>query len=433
MKNKKLYLECYSGISGDMFTAALIGLGADQDKLQQALASIPLTGYTVMISTVNKSGIEAYDFNVALDKGMENHDHDMEFLHGKKHGGTNIMPHGHTHRGLDEISQIIGLAKITEHAKTIALKIVQVLAEAEGEAHGCKTNEVHFHEVGAIDSIVDIVAAAVCLDDLAVTDVVIPCLYEGKGTVRCNHGVMPIPVPAVMNIIRNYGLPVHIMDMEGEFITPTGAAIAAALSTSCRLPSKFRILRTGIGAGKREYEKPSILRAMMIEADACTFDQDASDTGFLGPDADQDAIYKLESNMDDCSGEILGYLMERLFESGARDVHYTPVFMKKNRPGWQLNVICRQTDIAELERIIFSETTTIGIRRQKFERTVLPRRQEKVLTPFGEAEVKVCFLDSEVRYYPEYESIKKLARKGKVPFSVVYNAAWEICKNGFQM
>lgn len=240
-----------------------------------------------------------------------------------------------------------------------------------------------------------------------------PKLCEGMGTVRCQHGILSIPVPATANIMEAYQLPIEIMNVQGEFVTPTGAAIVAALKTDTRLPGQFCIKKIGLGAGKRTYQRPSILRAMLIEA--CDVTDDTEN------DTERDAICKLETNIDDCSGEILGYTMERLFAAGARDVHYMPVFMKKNRPGWQLNVICDETKIAELEQIIFEETTTIGIRRSPVERSVLDRQIQKVMTPLGEAEVKVCRIGQKKKIYPEYESVVKLCKEHNMTYQEVYD------------
>ena len=476
---KKLYLECYSGISGDMTVAALLDLGADEKVLLEALESLPVSGFRVEIKRVVKSGIDACDFRVILDKEHENHDHDMEYLHGHEDGhmhhghqeheacGEHVHSHiheegnghhhdhthgesgghhhdhahgesgghhhdhiheegrhhehshvhehshhhHHEHRGMREIRQIINQGSMADGAKKLALKIFEILAQAEAKAHNMAIDEVHFHEVGAVDSIVDIVAAAVCLDNLDIHEVIVPMLCEGTGTVRCQHGILPIPVPAVANIMRSHKLPVRIVDAEGEFVTPTGAAIVAAVRTSETLPKEFAVEKVGIGAGKRNYERPGILRAMVI--------QDRAD--------DQDVIWKLESNIDDCSGEVLGYVMERLFEAGARDVHYTPVFMKKNRPAWQLNVICAKEDIEKLEQIIFRETTTIGIRRMEMERTVLRREERIVDTVFGPAQVKVCEARGVKRSYPEYESVARLAGEHQAPFSQVYQTVQRCC------
>lgn len=446
-----LYLECASGISGDMTVATLLDLGADQEVLEKAIASLPLEGFSIEVSRVKKSGLDACDFLVRLDGEHENHDHDMEYLHGDAaHGHGHVHEvsshphedgvhehgheehgHSHTRRGLEEVLDIISRAELSDRAKDTAVRIFTILARAEAKAHGVPLEQVHFHEVGAVDSIVDIVAAAVCLDNLDITEAVVPRICEGRGFVRCQHGVIPVPVPAVVNIAQACRLPLHLTETEGELVTPTGAAIAAAVRTGKQLPESFVIKKTGIGAGKRTYDRPSLLRAMLIEpADARPGDRkDQSGSGQVPAggygntaaidksDARNDRVCRLETNIDDCTGENLGYVMERLFEAGARDVHYTPVFMKKNRPAYQLNVICSRELAPEMENIIFRETTTIGIRRIEMERTVLERFAETVQTSLGEAEVKVCTLpDGEKRCYPEYASAKRLAGENGISF-----------------
>ncbi len=428
MNKQKLYLECYSGISGDMTVAALLDLGADKEVLNEALNSLSVSGqFQTKISRVSKAGLDACDFDVILEH--ENHDHDMQYLHGHtyahehthdhehthSHGHDHEHHHHHEHRGLIEIQGIIRCSKMTDRAKELAEKIFDILANAEAKAHGKPKTEVHFHEVGAVDSIVDIVSVAICLDNLGIDEVIIPTLYEGCGTVRCQHGVLPIPVPAVANIVNAENLTLHITETEGEFVTPTGAAIAAAIRTADKLPENFRILRTGIGAGKRNYERPSLLRAMLIE------EQD-------NQEVEKDEIVKMESNIDDCTGEALGYTMEKLMEAGARDVHYFPVFMKKNRPGYQLNVICKENQIAQLQKIIFEETTSIGIRIQHMERSVLPRRIEIRDTSMGEVQVKICTLPSGERMYPEHESIAKICKESGRSWQEVYRQIVEECQ-----
>ena len=439
MKNK-LYLECTSGISGDMAVAALLDLGADSEKLKKALKSLPVKGFDIKISRVVKSGIDACDFDVVLDKEHENHDHDMGYLHGHEHGGYshNEARHGHEHgehshehgeshshhghhhhehRGLNEIMMIIDHADMTDRARYYAKKIFTILAAAEAKAHNVPADQVHFHEVGAVDSIVDILSVAVCMDDLDVEEVIIPRLCEGSGTIRCQHGILPVPVPAVSNIVSAHHLKLHITPVQGELVTPTGAAIVAAFLTSEKLPEDFTVEKIGIGAGKRQYECPGILRAMLIrEAEKNTEIQKFSDT-------ESDTIIKLESNIDDCSGETLGYVMELLYEAGAREANYMPVFMKKNRPAWLLTVICKEDQVSGMERIIFKETTTIGIRRQKMERTVLKREKRTVVTPLGDVEVKVCIFDGQEYIYPEYESVKKLCKKTGVSYREAYHMA----------
>lgn len=405
---KTLYLECNSGISGDMTVASLLDLGADEAVLEKALSSLPVQGFQTKISRVKKAGLDVCDFNVILDEMHENHDHDMEYLHGHSHEKEDghSHTHPHVHRGFAEVVQIIEGAEATDRAKAIANRIFEILAEAEAKAHGLPKEQVHFHEVGAVDSIVDIVAASVCLDNLDIEECIIPVLCEGQGSIRCQHGLLPVPVPAVVNIAAGHQLKIQITECKGELVTPTGAAIAAAIKTKDALPADFVIEKIGMGGGKREYERPGILRAMLIEDKA--------------QETETDVIYKLESNIDDCSGEALGYVMERLLTEGAKDVNYIPVYMKKNRPAYQLNVICKRKDISRLEQIIFSETTTLGIRRQRMERTVLERRTEKIQTSLGEATVKICKVDNDVRKYPEYESVKALCKAHKKSYQDVY-------------
>ena len=409
--SKTLYLECCSGISGDMMTAALLDLGADVEVLRKALKSLPVDGYEIKISRVKKAGLDVCDFNVVLDATHENHDHDMEYLHGHQKEQREGHGHGHVsheHRSLADILKLIEMGDLTLRAKQTASDIFCILGEAEARAHGVPGDQVHFHEVGAVDSIVDIVSAAVCLDNLEITDVIVEELYEGRGTIRCQHGILPIPVPAVVNIAQKHHLNLRITDVEGELVTPTGAAIAAAIRTKERLPEHFSIQRVGMGAGKRSYTCAGILRAMLI----CGEEQGM----YL-----HDFVCRLETNIDDCSGEMLGFLMERLMEAGAKDVSYTPIYMKKNRPAYQVTVICRDEDADRMEDIIFEETTTIGIRKIKMERSILKRDIRTISTEFGEMKVKVCELPSGERIYPEYEEAVKICRK----YGISY---YEVCR-----
>lgn len=284
---KSLYLECNAGISGDMLVAALLDLGADKEALAKALQSIPAKGFEYKISRVSKAGVDCCDFDVILDEEHANHDHDMAFLHGNgdavvhshehehhhdhEHEHSHVPHehhHHHEHRGLQEVIAIINATDMSAAAKALALKIFDIIADAEAKAHAVEKNAVHFHEVGAIDSIVDIVAIAVCADSLGVENVIVPELCEGRGTVRCQHGVLPVPVPATANIMQRFGFNVRLLPVQGEFVTPTGAAAAAALMTTDELPQSFKILGIGLGAGKRQYERPSILRALLIEDNA---------------------------------------------------------------------------------------------------------------------------------------------------------------------
>lgn len=445
--DKKLYLDCGSGVSGDMFVAAMIDLGADPDALEKALDSLPADGFFVEISRVKKAGIDCCDFHVHLDDDCENHDHDMDYLYGnltlaagsgcscheesdgeehhchcheEGHDGEahhccrQGKDHHHTHRGLAEILPMIDACDMTETAKALARKIFRIIGEAEAKAHDLPLDKVHFHEVGALDSIVDVVAAAVTFDSLHIKEVIVPKLTEGTGTVRCRHGVMPVPVPATVNIVSAYKIPMELTGAKGEYVTPTGAAIAAAISTSHQLPPSFVIKKAGLGAGKRAYtDRSGILRAFLIQGEE---------------NEDRDKVVKLETDIDDCSGEVLGYVMKKLFKAGAKDVHYAPIFMKKNRPAWELTVICREDKVEEMEKIIFTETTTIGIREYPLRRSILDREEKEVETVYGKASVKQVSLGKMIRSYPEYETVKKLAKKSKVPFMDVFDAVKEAAK-----
>ena len=373
-----LFFECGTGISGDMTVAALLDLGADRDKLMRVLEGIPGGGFEAKVSRVKKSGIDCCDFDVILDEEHDGHDHDMEYLYGHLHEHDHDHDHhdhehdhGHAHHhhtGMREIREIIGNLEMTEGARALALRIFGILAEAESRAHGVPVEEVHFHEVGALDSIVDIVAAAVCLDDLGISKVAVTGITEGSGTVRCQHGILQVPVPAVAQIAGAHGLPMRFTDRKGELVTPTGAAILAAVMTQDSLPGTFVIEKIGLGAGKREYEIPSILRAMVI-----------------------------------------------------RTAHYCPVFMKKNRPGWELTVICDEESRNRLEQVIFEETTTIGIRRQRMERSILTRKFVSVDTRYGKIPVKISGEGASRRIHPEYEMTAEAAGKYGVPFGTVYD------------
>ncbi len=284
MKVQNLYIECSSGISGDMTVGALLDLGVEEQGLLDALHSLPLTEYEIVISDVMKSGVHAKDFDVQLR--TQNFDHDMQYLYGRhekqevehvhehdhgqahehthEHHQVQEAGHTHVHRGLKEIEDIIDAGALTDNTKKLAKKIFHILAEAEGKVHERPMEEVHFHEVGAVDSIVDIVAIAYCMDALGFMEAYVPTIYEGHGTVRCQHGVLPVPVPAVLAIAEKYEISMSFLPLEGEFVTPTGAAFVAAVSNQKPLPKGLQIKKVGVGAGKREYDGPGVVRAMII-------------------------------------------------------------------------------------------------------------------------------------------------------------------------
>ena len=426
---KILYLECNSGISGDMTVGALLDLGADRQVLENALESLGVDGYHLHFGRKVVCGLDAFDFDVHLEADGHGHSHEHthrqedayervdscghlevhEHCHGHKHEHSHEHEdghsHSHTHRNLHDIYHIIDRLDSNERVKEMARTMFRIVAEAESKAHGLPVEQVHFHEVGAIDSIVDIISAAVCIDNLGVEDVVVSALSEGHGHVHCQHGVLPVPVPATANIASSYGLKLHFTDNDGEMVTPTGAAIAAALRTKDRLPSSCRLLKVGMGAGNKMFKQANVLRAMLLETS-----QEEDRT-----------MWVLETNLDDCTGEMLGLTMEMLLDAGAADVWYTPIHMKKNRPAYMLSVLCRESSIEAMEEIILTQTTTIGIRRYPTERTILERSEIQVETSYGPADVKVCAYKGRKFFYPEYESIRRICMEQGADFQTAYH------------
>ena len=393
MENKLLYLEGASGISGDMTVAALLDLGASREKLDAVLKSMNLEGFEYQVSRKSSYGIAGTDFDVIL------HDHHH---HEHEHGHE----HHHEHRNLDDVCAVIDRGTMTDGARELAKKIFRIVAEAESKAHGVPVSEVHFHEVGAIDSIVDIVSAAVLIDDLGIRECVVTGLAEGSGYVHCQHGDLPVPVPAVLNIAQAHGIALRTATANGEMVTPTGIAIAAALRTRDRLPAEYKVEKVGIGLGKRDFGRANILRAMILEETV-----------------DPEQMYVLETNIDDATGETLGLALEKLMAAGASDAHFLPCFMKKNRPAYLLRVIAAAPEIPALERILFESTTTIGMRKLPVDRTCMDREIRTVELPFGTVSVKRCTWNGVVRNYPEYESVRALAERTGKEFQLVFALA----------
>lgn len=467
-KEKILYLECYSGISGDMTVGALLDLGASRERLMKELEKLGIGGYHLHFGRTQKCGIDAYDFDVHLEEEEhdhghdhdhnhhhdheehdhghshahdhhEDHDHDHhhhgdhghhhheDHSHTHDHGHGHDHHHSHVHRNVHDIYQIIDRLE-DEEARRLAKEMFRLVAEAESRAHGLPVEQVHFHEVGAVDSIVDIVGTAVCIRDLGISRVAVSPLSEGRGYVKCQHGVMPVPVPATAGIAAACGLTLRLTDNEGEMVTPTGAAIAGCLRTEQELPERYIIEKIGMGAGTKDFKNANILRAMILvpeEEEQTEKEQKQSgkaEPGFSGTQ-EPDSMYVIETNIDDCSGEALGFLMECLLEEGAADVWYTPAVMKKSRPAYVLHTLCRRAQIEDMEGLIFSHTTTIGIRRYPVERTVLNRRVEEMDLPLGKLAVKVCSFRGEERFYPEYESIARISRETGMGFAEVYHLA----------
>ncbi len=429
---KTLYLECRSGISGDMTVAALLDLGGSAEKLDSVLKSLNVDGFTYEIGRRKSCGIEGCSFDVHLEEEEHHHhhhhhghehchdhedhhhdhghcheDHHHDHEHCHEHNHCHEHHHHHEHRNFADVCAIINKGAMSDRAKTLAKKIFAIIADAESCAHGIPVEEVHFHEVGAIDSIADIVGAAVLIDDLDITRCIVTGISEGEGSVRCQHGIIPVPVPAVVNIARHWRIPLRPTGVTGEMVTPTGIAIAAALRTSEKLPDEFFIEKTGIGTGKKEFPHANILRAMLIEEKKQSPDE----------------VFLLEANIDDASGEVLGYAMEQFLASGAVDVHYVPCFMKKNRPGYILSVMVPAENVETMEDLIFRHTSTIGIRKRPLERSCMAREKIKVETSAGIVEVKKCSWKDIVKFYPEYESVKAAAQKTGVDFRQIFDEA----------
>ena len=407
--SKLLYLEGASGISGDMTVGALLDLGASREKLDAVLKSLHLEGFEYVVSRKSSHGIEGCDFEVTLHE-HEHHEHDHGHEHHhEEHHHDHGHEHHHEHRNLKDVYEVIDRGEMTPRARGLARTIFRLVAEAESKAHGKPVDQVHFHEVGAVDSIVDIVSTAVLIDDLPLSGCVVTGLTEGHGTVHCQHGDLPVPVPAVLNIASSCGIPLRTSDVNGEMVTPTGIAIAAALRSRKELPREYTVSKVGIGLGKRDFGHANILRAMLLEEKA-----------------DPERIWQLETNIDDCTGEQLGLALEKLMAAGARDAHFIPCFMKKNRPAYLLCVIADEAHLAEMERIIFESTTSIGVRKIPVERTVMQRETVELKLPFGTVAAKKCTWNGVVRCYPEYESVKALAAGAGMDFKTVFNAAKEL-------
>ena len=456
MDEKILYLDCASGISGDMTVGALLDLGASREKLVRALDSLGVSGYHLHFGRTKKCGIDAYDFDVHLEEEEHHHDyehghehehshdehehshdehdhehhHDHEHTHDHEHAHTHDHEHSHEHAhthdhmhphvhcNIHDIFEIIDRLDASDRVKNLARRMFEIVAGAESKAHGIPVSEVHFHEVGAIDSIVDVISAAFCLEDLGIHRVVVSPLSEGHGFARCQHGLMPVPVPATANIAAAQGLELTLRDVEGEMVTPTGAAIAAAFRTEAALPKKYQIEKIGIGAGNKDFAHANILRAMLLTDKTVEVE-----TGKDGHD--ESSMWVMEANLDDCTGEALGYAMEVLLEAGARDVWYTPAYMKKNRPAYVLHVLTTAEKREELEQLVFSCTTTIGVRRYPVERTILPREVKEIQTRYGAAKVKICKRGGVDTCYPEYESVRAICRETGKRFMEVFHGVME--------
>ncbi len=458
------YLECFSGMSGDMFLGALIDAGVSPRLLEDAVAALNV-GARLEISRVVRSGISATKVDVWVDgeKDMpreevwakqskagsqehshehgahthdehehHSHEHHAHEDHAHEHHGhghhsheshshdhpveaqeTHEHPHAHSHgRGLTEIRKIINAAAISAAAKNTAIRIFEALGAAEAKIHNSSIESVHFHEVGAVDAMVDIVCAAVGAEALAVDQFVCSTLNVGGGTVKCAHGTFPVPAPATVELLKD--APVYSSGLQAELVTPTGAAIVKTLATRFGAFPEMKIEKSGYGAGSRDFPgHPNVVRLTIGEA-----------ASTLAAKTTSESVTVLEANVDDLNPQVFGYVMDRMLEQGALDVFVVPVQMKKNRPGTLLTILCKPESASTLIEMLFTETTTLGVRRREESRQTLARRWESVATPWGDVRIKIASMNGTVtNYAPEYEDCRKLAAEHQVPLKTVMQEA----------
>jgi uncharacterized protein (TIGR00299 family) protein len=378
------YFDCFAGASGDMVLGALLDAGVEPEVWQRELDKLNLSDYELEIERVQKQGIAATSVRVLVNEGSQE-------------------------RQLAEIEELVGTSQLPTEVKEASVEIFRRLAVAEAKVHGTTPDQIHFHEVGGVDAIIDIVGSVVGLRLLGVEEIYVSALPLGRGFVDCAHGRLPLPAPATVELLQ--GVPILSRDVEGELVTPTGAAILTTLAKGFGPFPPMTVERIGYGAGQKDFPFPNLLRLLV---------------GITSPtlDARMETLTLLEANIDDLNPEFYGHLMERLFTAGALDVYLTPVQMKKNRPGVLLSVACTPAQAEALAALVFAETTTIGLRRQEVQRWVLARERVEVETPYGTVGVKVARLGGKVMTAsPEYEDCRRLALESSVPLKEVYTAA----------
>ena len=381
---KTLYLECFSGISGDMAVGALLDLGANLERLLDTINSMNL-GCVLHTGRIEKNGISAFSFDVELPSNSH------------KHENHSI--------GINDIYTIIDNSQLSVKAKSLSKKMFGVVAQAEAVVHNKPIEEVHFHEVGSADSIIDVCATAFCLDDLNIDKVICSPISDGTGYIKCSHGEIPVPVPATVEIARANKIPINITDNNGEMVTPTGAAIVAAIADEFKTPSNIIFEKIGIGAGKKDFKHPNVLRAYIIQ------EQEEST---------KDKIIVIETAIDDSTPEELSFCLERLFEAGVKDAFYSPIYMKKNRPAWQLTVMCEPKTEQDAISIIFKQTTAVGVRKQELDRVIMNREKTTVTTKHGEVDANIFTFGDIKKTCLEYKSVKKLAKEKECSIVDIY-------------
>ena len=447
---KTLYLDIFSGIAGDMFIAALLDLGVDAKKLERELKKLKLDGYHLHVARGEKSAIAGVKFDVHLAHdhehhhetacGLHVHDHPDDAGHHHEHGhghghvhlralkfspnaGTSSAHHHAGQRNFSEIKKLIAASKLSAWVKQKSIAVFQRIADAEGKIHGRPPAEVHFHEVGAVDSIVDIVGAAIALELLGKPRVVASPVVEGTGWINCAHGRFPVPAPATLAILGARKIPVSQCEEPHELVTPTGAALLAEFVESFGAMENLVAEKIGFGLGTRDNQtRPNVLRTILGTQSKAQ--NPKSKAAAAGLDWETDRVAVLETNLDDCTGEIIGAFGETALAAGALDVFHTPVQMKKNRPGVLLTVLCAEADADKFSEMILRETTAFGVRKTLAERRKLRREFTEVATPQGKVTVKIGRLGGKVvQAAPEFESAKKLAAQAGVPVKRIFEAA----------
>jgi uncharacterized protein (TIGR00299 family) protein len=449
------YLDCFSGMSGDMFLGALVDAGVPPRLLEETVAALDV-GARLEISRVTRSGITATKVDVyshgekdlprevyweqreRSERRPHGHDHEHHH-HGEDHGHEHEAvalrehnftqepsragvpaPHEHAHgRGLKEIRGIITKAAISETARQTAIAVFEALGEAEAKIHSSDIEEVHFHEVGAVDAMVDIVCAAVGAEALGVDEIICSPLNVGGGTVNCAHGTFPVPAPATLELLKH--APVYSSAIQAELVTPTGAAIVKTLAKRFSSFPEMTVEKIGYGAGTRDFPGHANVVRLTIGEEQPT----------LAANTSQQTITVLETNIDDLNPQVFGYVIDRLLEEGALDAFGRPVQMKKNRPGMLLTVLCRPEDAAKLTLLIFTETTTLGVRRREERRQTLARNWVTVATRWGDVRLKVASMNGTItNYAPEYEDCRRIAAEHHLPLKNVMQEALQAYLQG---
>jgi hypothetical protein len=380
--NKTLYFDCFAGASGDMILGGLVALGVDEKELVKQIKLLNISDFEIEISTANKSGISA--------------------VHAKV-----IVPHEHAHRHLRDIKKIITNSQLSDKIKQRAIQIFTRIAEAEAKVHGVEVNKVHFHEVGAMDSIIDVVGACIGFERLGIEKFACSKIHVGSGFAKMAHGKFPIPPPAVAELLQ--GIPIYSTEIEGELCTPTGAAIISTLSETYGEINDLKTEKIGYGAGTRDYaDFPNVIRLMLGEVES------------RESRVESKRLILLETNLDDTTGQVLGFVMDKAFELGALDCWFTPIQMKKNRPATMISILCEYQNRQKLTELLYLETTTLGVRVREIERDCLERKFVKVKTQFDEIDVKIGLLDGKkVNAMPEFEQLKRIARKKNIPLKLL--------------